>query len=59
LLPDYGYRNLVAFDPIAIEVFQKAYPLSVRYAENIEQAVAPSGAVVILTAWKEFRQKRL
>jgi len=58
LLLDYGYPNLIAFDPIAIEVFHKAYQLNIHYAKNLEDAVAPADAVVILTAWKEFIQNK-
>jgi len=48
--------KIVAFDPVAIESYQKYYPnLPIQYAENQYDALKNSDALVIVTEWNEFR----
>ena len=53
-----GYTNLVAYDPLAIEPFQRAYHLPATYVASYDEAIKQSDALVILTAWDEFRDVR-
>lgn len=48
--------KIVAFDPVAIESYQKYYPqLPIQYAENQYKAIENADALVIVTEWNEFR----
>lgn len=48
--------KIVAFDPVAIESYQKYYPqLPIQYAENQYKALENADALVIVTEWNEFR----
>ena len=50
-----GYSKIIAYDPIAISEFSKAYTeLNVSYAESLAEVVSKSDVLVITTAWKEF-----
>ena len=55
-LLDDGYANILAYDPIAIDEFQKHYDLPITYDRNKENIIRQSDELVILTAWKEFRE---
>ena len=57
-LLDKGYHNIVAYDPLAAENFAQAFGLKIEYASSLEEAVEGSSLVVLLTAWKEFIEKR-
>ncbi len=49
-----GYKNLIAFDPMAMEEFKKAYELPIEYSPSLEELLLRVDYVVILTAWNEF-----
>jgi len=53
-LNEKGYRNIVAFDPVASKEFQKHYSLECRYADTYEELLAQAGTVAITTAWPMF-----
>ena len=53
-----GYRNIIAYDPVANESFDKAFKLEIAYAASVEQAVQGSDVAILLTAWQEFKEKR-
>ncbi len=53
-----GYRNIVAYDPVAIKEFQKHYSLECRYADTYEELLAQAGTVAIATAWPMFADVR-
>ncbi|OLO26875.1 UDP-glucose 6-dehydrogenase [Alkalihalophilus pseudofirmus] len=54
-----GYKNLIAFDPMAMEEFKEAYDLPVKYSQNLETLLLRVDYVVILTAWNEFIQNEI
>ena len=54
-LNEAGYRNIVAYDPVAAEEFQKHYDLRCRYADTYEQLLEQAETVAITTAWPEFK----
>ena len=53
-----GYTNISAYDPISNEVFEAEYPeLKITYFDTLEALLENVKNVVILTGWKEFREK--
>ena len=52
-----GYRRFVAYDPVANAVFSNTYKwdAEIDYAINMNEVIARSNPVVILTAWEEFK----
>ncbi|MGJ7913605.1 UDP-glucose dehydrogenase family protein [Neobacillus sp. LXY-1] len=49
-----GYKNIIAYDPMAIEEFKEAYSLPIEYSSDLKSLLAKVNHVVILTAWDEF-----
>ena len=58
ILLDEGYKKIIAYDPLAIENFKKEYNLPIEYARNISNIINKAEHLVILTAWKEFKNNR-
>jgi len=49
--------EIVAFDPVAIEAYQKYYPdLKITYAEDMNAALNGADALVVVTEWNDFRK---
>jgi UDPglucose 6-dehydrogenase len=49
--------RVVAYDPVAIPATRQALPHhDVAYAQSLREAVDGSAAVVLITAWPEFRE---
>jgi UDPglucose 6-dehydrogenase len=53
-----GYTNLVAYDPMSNESFQREYQVPINYVDDLESLVEQADKVVILTAWQEFKEKQ-
>ena len=54
-----GYTNIKAYDPLANESFQSAYPeLNIQYEQKLESVLDKTDNIVILTGWQEFKDKR-
>lgn len=51
-----GYNNIVAYDPIANDVFAKTYQLSISYAESLDEAIKNTDLIIIATGWDEFKK---
>lgn len=51
-----GYKNIIAYDPMAIEEFKEAYDLPIEYSSSLQSLLSRVNHVVILTAWDEFIQ---
>lgn len=54
-LIDKGFKNIVAFDPMANNVFEKEYQLPIFYAQTLESIVDQSDVLILLTSWPEFK----
>lgn len=55
-LQEMGYQRMVAYDPVANEVFQKCYNIAqMEYANSLDEILDEADVFVILTAWKEFK----
>ncbi len=55
-LKKLGYQDIIAYDPIAMNVFQQKYPdIAIGYAESLAKAYDQSDILAIVTAWEEFR----
>ncbi len=57
-LNEAGYRNIVAYDPVAVKEFQKHYSLECRYADTYEELLAQAETMAITTAWPMFADVR-
>ena len=53
-----GYSNILAYDPIASDVFDNEYRLPISYASTLEEIVGKSDTLVLLTAWPEFKKQK-
>jgi UDPglucose 6-dehydrogenase len=53
-----GYKKIVAFDPMANEIFAQHYQLPITYADSLEQLVDQSDELLLLTSWPEFKQNK-
>ncbi|MDN5211457.1 nucleotide sugar dehydrogenase [Fulvivirgaceae bacterium BMA12] len=54
-LLDGGFNNLVAYDPLANKTFAEEYNFPIEYAGSLNELVDQSGALLLLTAWDEFK----
>jgi len=50
-----GYKNISAYDPMAINDFKKYYDFNIEYFEDMNSVVEKADILVIVTAWKEFK----
>lgn len=52
-----GYRNICAYDPSAMEEFQKRYPdLTISMQPSAKHVYEAADVVAVVTAWEEFRE---
>lgn len=57
-LLEQGYTNIIAFDPMANEVFDQEFKLPIRYADTLESLVEQADDLVLLTSWPEFKKEK-
>lgn len=50
-----GYRNIVAYDPVAMNEFQARYHLDCRCVDTYEELLEQAGTMAITTAWPQFK----
>lgn len=50
-----GYKNIMAYDPMAMEEFKLAYGLAIDYSSSLSSLLSEVDHVVILTSWDEFK----
>ncbi len=53
-----GYKNIIAYDPLAMQNFKENYQFPIDYANSFEEVVLSCNIIVIITAWKEFMLKK-
>lgn len=53
-----GYKNIVAFDPMANKIFDEIHKLPIKYADTLESLVGQADDLVLLTSWPEFKQNK-
>lgn len=53
-LLENDYSNIVAYDPLAMDNFDREYHLPIRYVENLETIIQLADCLVITTSWNEF-----
>lgn len=58
LLLKNGFNNIIAYDPISNDNFDKAYGLPIKYANSLGKAIENSNTIIITTGWKEFRDNK-
>lgn len=57
-LMQQGYTNILAFDPMANEAFDKEFSMPIQYEDSLEAIVEKADVLVLLTNWPEFRQNK-
>jgi UDPglucose 6-dehydrogenase len=57
-LLERGYEKIIAFDPMANDMFKKEYKLSIDYANTLEELVDKSDDLVLLTSWPYFKHNK-
>ena len=50
-----GYENIVAYDPVAMDEFQKHYAVKLQCCPACEDVLRKADVLAITTAWPEFR----
>jgi UDPglucose 6-dehydrogenase len=53
-----GYTNIVAFDPMANEIFDQTHKLPITYIDTLEELVEKADDLVLLTGWPEFKENK-
>jgi len=51
-----GFKNIIAYDPIAIKNFKNIYRFDIEYSTNIYEAIEQSSVIILATAWEEFKK---
>lgn len=54
-LNEAGYRNIIAYDPVAMDEFQDQYRLDCRCVDTYEELLEQAGTLAVITAWPQFR----
>lgn len=57
-LLDKGYNKIIAYDPLANNLFSRTYRLPIVYASSLREIAATADVFVLLTAWDEFKRHR-
>jgi UDPglucose 6-dehydrogenase len=50
-----GRKNIVAFDPMSNESYQRIYQHPIKYVDDLKTLVKQADVLAVLTAWPEFR----
>lgn len=53
-----GYQNIVVYDPVAMEEFQRNYTVCCRFMSSYSDLLDQADVLAIVTAWPEFRNIR-
>ena len=56
-LMEAGYKNIKAYDPLANHAYDLLYKQPLQYSKTMEEAIDNTEKVVVVTAWKEFKEK--
>lgn len=51
-----GFGNIIAYDPVANERFNRTFGLPVKYVSSKDELVSEADNIIILTACEEFRK---
>lgn len=52
-----GFKSIRAYDPLANHAYAKLYNQPIDYFDSMESAIEGCQTVVVVTAWKEFKDK--
>ena len=55
-LLEKGYKNIIAYDPMANEIFSKTYNLPIHYAKNLNELISQTDQNILVTSWHEFKE---
>lgn len=56
ILLNNGYKNIIAYDPLANKNFAISYNLPIKYAENLEELIKKTDLNILITNWEEFKE---
>lgn len=51
--------EVIAYDPVGESNFKKIFPIEIKYAKTVEEALKNSDAAFIFTEWKEIKEVKL
>lgn len=49
-----GYRDIIAYDPVATSQFQQLYGLNINYSASARAVCEACDTIALVTAWEEF-----
>ena len=49
-----GFKNIICYDPVAIDGFRNSYKLDCSFEEKKQEILATADILAITTAWPEF-----
>jgi UDPglucose 6-dehydrogenase len=58
ILLEKGYKKIIAFDPMANEMFKKEYKFPIAYSDSLDEIVNKADDLVLLTNWPLFKQNK-
>jgi UDPglucose 6-dehydrogenase len=50
-----GYRNIIAYDPVANAAFERVYKLPIVYRASASAVCGMCGTIAVITIWPEFK----
>ena len=57
-LKEQGLKRIIAYDPVAMDEFEKVYKMNIEYAGSVDEIIRKADMLIILTAWDEFKTIR-
>lgn len=51
-----GYNNIIAYDPIANDIFAQTYNFPILYAKKLDEAIHGADLTIICTGWDDFKE---
>jgi UDPglucose 6-dehydrogenase len=54
VLIDNGFRNIYAYDPLAVQEFGRVYGFDITYCSSAAEVCDACEIVALVTAWKDF-----
>lgn len=54
-LLNIGFKNIIAYDPLAMDIFKTSFDYKITYAKSLESIIKNSDILIIATAWSEFK----
>lgn len=59
ILLNNGYKNIIAYDPLANKNFEISYGIPIRYAESLKELIKIVDVSILITNWAEFKENEI